>query len=243
MYFFGANDRRGVDDVRLAVHHSSGLQVWTGGGEWIWRPLQNPETLQVSAFVDKSPKGFGMLQRNRDIASFQDEGHQFERQPSVWVTPSGDWGEGSVQLVEIPSDSEIHDNIVAYWRPKSPLQPGGEYPFSYRMAWCWSPPDQPHSAIVQQTRAGTGGGRNRRFVIDFEGDIFADAEKVKTIVPAVAVSPGKLRDVTFSTDEPRRLGRLSFVLDPDAESFSEMRAVLRIGDMPVSETWLYRWTP
>jgi glucans biosynthesis protein len=243
MYFFGANDRKGVDDVRLAVHQSSGLQIWNGGGEWIWRPLQNPETLQISAFVDTNPRGFGLLQRTRDVAAFQDEGHRYERQPSVWVTPLGDWGEGSIQLVEIPSDSEIHDNIIAYWRPKNPLEQGQEYSFSYRTTWCWSPQDKPQQAVAQQTRTGTGGNRNRRFVIDFEGDIFLDSERVKKITPMVTVNPGKVREITFSTDPPRRLGRLSFLLDPDNETFSEMRAVLKSGDEAVSETWLYRWTP
>jgi glucans biosynthesis protein len=243
MYFFGANDRRGVDDVRLAVHQSSGLQMCSGGHEWIWRPLQNPETLQISAFVDKSPRGFGLLQRNRDVAAFQDEGHRYERQPSVWITPAGDWGDGSVQLVEIPSDSEIHDNIIAYWRPRDPLEAGREYPFSYRTTWCWSPPYQPQVAVAHQTRAGSAGGRNRRFVIDFEGDIFADAERIKRIAPSVSVAPGKLRDIAFSADAPRRLGRLSFTLDPGTETFSEMRAVLKDGETAVSETWLYRWTP
>jgi periplasmic glucans biosynthesis protein len=243
MYLFGANDRKGVDDVRLAVHQSSGLQMWNGGGEWIWRPLQNPETLQISAFVDKSPRGFGLLQRNRDVAAFQDEGHRYERQPSVWITPVGDWGEGSVQLVEIPSDSEIHDNISAYWRPKDPLEQGREYSFAYRSIWCWSPPDTPQEAIAYQTRTGAAGGRSRRFVIDFQDDIFADAERMKSITPMVTVNPGRVGAISFSTDAPRHLGRLSFALDPGNDTYSEMRAVLKDGDKPVSETWLYRWTP
>ena len=243
MYFFGANDRRGVDDVRLAVHESSGLQMLTGNGEWIWRPLQNPETLQISAFVDKNPGGFGLLQRNRDVAAFEDEGHRYERQPSVWITPVGGWGDGSVQLVEIPSDAEIHDNIVAYWRPKDPLEPGHDYKFAYRTYWCWMPPDRPNLAVAHQTRAGSAGGRNRRFVIDFAGDIFGEPERLKGITPEVTVNPGKLRDIAFSSDPSRRLGRLSFTLDPENETFSEMRAVLNENGKAVTETWLFRWTP
>jgi glucans biosynthesis protein len=243
MYFFGANDRRGIDDVRLAVHESSGLQMLSGGGEWIWRPLQNPETLQISAFVDKNPRGFGLLQRNRDVASFQDEAHHYEREPSVWINPVGGWGDGSVQLVEIPTDAEIHDNIVAYWRPKDPLEAGRDYAFAYRTTWCWSPPDKPALAVAHQTRAGAAGGRSRRFVIDFLGEVFADAERIKRVAPVVTAAPGKVREIAFSPDGTRRLGRLSFVLDPENETFSEMRAVLTEGDQPISETWLYRWTP
>ena len=216
----------------------------SGGGEWIWRPLQNPETLQISAFVDKNPRGFGLLQRNRDVAAFQDEAHRYERQPSVWINPVGGWGDGSVQLVEIPSDSEIHDNIVAYWRPKDPLEPGRDYAFAYKSTWCWSPPDKRAVAFAHQTRSGAaGGGRRRRFVIDFQGEVFADAERSKRVAPVVTAAPGKVRDIAFSPDATRRLGRLSFVLDPENETYSEMRAVLTEGNQPISETWLYRWTP
>ena len=243
MYFFGDNDHRGVDDARVAVHESSGLQIWNGNGEWIWRPLQNPETLQISSFLDKTPKGFGLLQRERDPGAFEDSQHGYERQPSVWITPKGNWGEGVIQLVEIPSDAEIHDNIIAYWRPKDALEAGHDYSFAYRSAWCVSPPDQPAVAMVKATRIGDGGDRRRRFVIDFVGDLFADFEKVKGIGPNIAVNPGKISDIAFLLDTSRRIGRLSFVLDSQNETYSEMRAVLTQDGKPVSETWLYRWTP
>jgi periplasmic glucans biosynthesis protein len=242
MYLFGSNDHKGADDVRVAVHESSGLQMLSGGGEWIWRPLQNPETLQISAFVDKTPKGFGLLQRNRDPAAFEDMQHHYEAQPSVWIAPSADWGEGSVQLVEIPSDAEIHDNIIAYWRPKNPLEAGQEYAFAYRINWCWSPPDQPSMAVVRDTRIGAFGSKRHMFVVDFQGDLFANADNLKGVVPSITVAPGKTTDVSLTLDTQRRIGRLTFVLDPDAETYSEMRAVLTKDSKPVSETWLYRWT-
>ena len=108
-----------------------------GQGEWLWRPLHNPETLQISAFVDSSPRGFGLLQRDRSYEAFQDDEQRFERRPSLWIEPLGDWGQGSVQLLEIPSDAEINDNILAYWRPKAPMAAGAEVSFAYRQYWCW----------------------------------------------------------------------------------------------------------
>lgn len=243
MYFFGANDRKGVDDVRLAVHESSGLQMLTGAGEWIWRPLQNPETLQLSSFQDKNPKGFGLIQRNRDVAAFEDDSHRYERQPSVWIQPRGDWGEGAVQLVEIPSDLEIHDNIVAYWRPKNPLEAGKDFSFAYSTTWCWATQQHPPGAVAHETRVGSGGGRSRRFVIDFEGDVFRDPVKLAGITPSVSVNPGKLRDVVFTPEPERGIGRLSFELDPGGNTYVEMRAMLLQNNAPVTETWLYRWTP
>ena len=109
-------DRRGVDDARPAVHKSSGVQMHNGYDEWIWRPLQNPETLQISAFLDKDPKGFGLLQRERDFAAFQDDEQRFERRPSLWIEPIGEWGQGAVQLIEIPSecrDQRQHPGLLA----------------------------------------------------------------------------------------------------------------------------------
>ena len=98
---------------------STGLQMLNGQGEWLWRPLHNPETLQISAFLDRNPRGFGLLQRDRDYTAFQDDGQHFERRPSLWVEPIGEWDQGAVQLIEIPTDSEVNDNILAYWRPKA----------------------------------------------------------------------------------------------------------------------------
>jgi glucans biosynthesis protein len=215
----------------------------SGGGEWIWRPLQNPETLQISAFVDKTPRGFGLLQRGRDPADSADSRHHFEMQPSVWITPKGDWGEGSIQLVEIPTDQEIHDNIITYWRPKDALEAGKDYSFAYRTNWCQIPPDRPPMTLVRATRIGALGSKRRLFVIDFQGDLFANADNLNGVTPEVTVNPGKLSDVSLTLETERRIGRLSFGLDPSSETYSEMRAVLVKDGKPVSETWLYRWTP
>ena len=129
-----------------------------------------PNTLQISAFVDSSPRGFGLLQRERSYEAFQDDDQRFERRPSLWIEPLGDWGQGSVQLLEIPTDAEINDNILAYWRPKAPMAAGSEVPFAYRQYWCWNSPERPPLATVTATRSGRGtGGRRRRFTVDFTG--------------------------------------------------------------------------
>jgi glucans biosynthesis protein len=117
MFIFGPNDRMGIDDVRTAAHDSDGLAIWNGRGEWLWRPLTHPETLQISEFIDDNPRGFGLLQRHRAFADYQDLEAHYERRPSLWIEPIGDWGSGAVQLVEIPSNAERHDNIVVFWRP------------------------------------------------------------------------------------------------------------------------------
>ena len=83
------------------------------------------------------------------------------------MTPGEDWGEGSVTLVEIPADREIYDNIVAYWRPRTPLAAGTEHQFTYRLTWCEEPPIDPTLPRVVNTRMGKRFYGGRLVTIDF----------------------------------------------------------------------------
>ena len=117
MFFYGKNDRRMANDWRPEIHDSDGLSMWTGAGEWIWRPLLNPAQLHLNSYFDDNPRGFGFLQRDRNFDHYQDDGVYYDRRPSLWVEPqagpNGGWGKGAVQLVEIPTVDETFDNIVA----------------------------------------------------------------------------------------------------------------------------------
>jgi glucans biosynthesis protein len=242
-YLFGPNDRRNVDDARPAVYESGALQMLNGQGEWLLRPLHNPETLQISAFVDTSPKGFGLVQRERSYEAFQDDDQHFERRPSLWIEPLGDWGAGTVQLLEIPNDAEINDNILAYWRPKAPIPANSEFPLAYRQYWCWVPPERPALATVTSTRVGRGlSGRRRRFLVDFSGDMLG-GEPLPDLKPVLTVGPGSIQFVKLWPYPERKTVRVTFDLDPGNENACEMRLILEAGGKPISETWLYRWTP
>jgi glucans biosynthesis protein len=136
MFFYGENDRRGANDWRPEIHDSDGLSMWTGAGEWIWRPLTNPGQLHFSSLLDENPRGFGLLQRDRNFDHYQDDGVYYDRRPSLWVEPKpGGWGKGSVQLVEIPTVDETFDNIVAFWNPAEKPKAGQELLFGYRLHW------------------------------------------------------------------------------------------------------------
>ena len=242
-FLFGPNDRRNIDDVRPGVYESTGLQMLNGRGEWLWRPLQNPETLQISAFVDATPRGFGLLQRERSYEAFQDDEQRYERRPSLWIEPLGDWGPGSVQLLEIPSDAEINDNVLAYWRPRAPFAAGAEVSLAYRQYWCWLAPERPPFAAVTMTRAGRGSaGRRRRFSLDFSGEMLGDNPPVDP-KPALTVAPGSVQNLRVWSYPERKIVRVAFELDPGNENACEMRLILEEGGKPISETWLYRWTP
>jgi glucans biosynthesis protein len=242
-FLFAANRRRNVDDMRPAVHEVNGLQMLNGRGEWIWRPVSNPEQLQISSFVDENPKGFGVLQRERDFAAFHDDDQQFQLRPSLWIEPIGDWGPGFVQLVEIPSDSEVNDNIIAYWRPRQPMAAGAEMTFAYRQFWCWTTPERPPLATAVGFRIGRGGpGRRRRFLVEFAGG-FLNQDQPPEPKLALGASPGQIVNPRLILDHGRKAARVAFDLEPGSESAVELRLVLEGADGPLTETWLYRWTP
>jgi glucans biosynthesis protein len=240
---FSPLERRGADDLRGAAAEVSGLQMFTGAGEWVWRPVGNRSKLQISEFVDQNPRGFGFLQRDRDFDAFHDVVQHWERRPSLWIEPIGDWGAGSVELLEIPSDSEPAQNIIAFWRGKQGLARGQSYEFAYRQFWCWSPPVAPPKAIAVDARGGRGANaKQRQFLVDFEADFLADPAKAADIKADLTTSPGRIASVRlFPTPGQKRL-RVLFDLDPNGENACELRLALVAQGAPVSETWLYRWT-
>ncbi len=240
---FSALDRRDADDVRNAVAEISGLQILTGGGEWLWRPATNRANLQISEFVDHNPRGFGFLQRGRTFEQFHDDIQHWELRPSLWIEPIGDWGAGSVELLEIPSDTENAQNMIAFWRTKAGLTKGQSAEFAYRQFWCWSPPSSPPLAVTVGSRGGRGSGaKQRRFLVDFQGEALADPAKLADVKPNLSAGPGRIAAYRlFPAPEQKRL-RVQFDLDTAGETACELRLVLESQGAPVSETWLYRWT-
>ena len=252
MFQTGENDRRKANDWRPEIHDSDGLAMQTGAGEWIWRPLRNPRSLSFNAFADRGPRGFGLLQRDHDFANYQDDGVFYDRRPSLWVEPKGDWGAGAIDLVEIPTADETFDNIVAFWNPADKPRPGQELLLGYRLYWGRDAPVQPPLARVLATRTGLGGllGQKRayfswRFAIDFAGGDLALLDSKTVVEPVITASRGR---VEISSARP--LGaingwRAMFDLVPDANSTEPitLRLFLRAGGQPLSETWLYEWVP
>ena len=144
MYWFSETKKETAIDWRPEVHDSDGLAMWSGNGERLWRPLNNPPRIMVSAFADNNPRGFGLLQRDRVFDHYLD-GVFYDRRPSLWVEPlpgpGGEgWGKGSIQLCEIPTDDEIHDNVVAMWVPAEPVPAGAELNLNYRLHWLANEP-------------------------------------------------------------------------------------------------------
>ncbi|MEA2869271.1 MAG: periplasmic glucans biosynthesis protein [Bradyrhizobium sp.] len=242
MFFFGPNDRKEVDDFRPSVHDSDGMAIYNGRGEELWRPLSNPKDLQISTFADLNPRGFGLMQREKNFIEYQDLESNFEKRPSLWAEPIGDWGDGSVQLIEIPTKEEIHDNIAAFWRPKDPLQAKGEHTYTYRLHWG---PDAPKlSSLARFSRTGVGaqGEGVRIFVLDLIGD------RLKSIDPNsthgnVTAEKVEIKNIVTQPNPATGGWRLSFEFSVKEKSPIELRASLTQGNDAISEVWVYRWVP
>jgi glucans biosynthesis protein len=241
MFLFDAKERAEHDDFRPAVHDSDGLALWNGAAERLWRPLHAPRLLQISYFSDAGPKGFGLIQRERRFSEYEDLAAAFHKRPSLWVEPIGDWGRGHVVLVEIPTTDEVHDNIVAYWRPEAPVTAGSEFSLTYRLSWPWDAPDLGGRLRVVRTLIGAGGDERRRFVIDFAGDV-QNRVPASAVTLGIKTNPGTVQESEVA-ENPETAGlRVSFELDPEGAESVEMRLDLRSGERTIAETWIYRWS-
>lgn len=247
MFLHSPSKPRNSDDFRPRVHDSEALTILNGKNEWIWRPLINPRKLQFAAFLDEDPIGFGFAQRKRDFYDYQDLEARYERRPSLWVEPIGSWGRGYVELVEIPTNMEIHDNIVAYWQPRDDLIPGRAYQYNYKLHWGSQPEPEQRLAQVIQTRTGRAGAgvtlenTNRLFVIDFKFSNLSLNTFGDDITPDIMASDGAIKNIVLRSNAEKSGMRLTFEYEPEGSVQADIRAVLQWQDRQVSEIWLYRW--
>jgi periplasmic glucans biosynthesis protein len=256
MFFYAKNDRRGANDWRPEIHDSDGLSIWTGAGEWIWRPLTNPAQNHLNSFFDENPHGFGLLQRDRNWDHYQDDGVYYDRRPSLWVEPKsgahGGWGKGAVQLFEIPTSDETSDNIVAFWNPAEKTKAGQEMLFSYRLYWGTHMPYASPLAQTIATRTGIGGtvGLKRQyyswhFAVDFAGGELGSLPKDANVEAVIGTSKGTTEHITTHYVEEIKGYRALFDIRPpeDSNEIIDLRMYLRIDSRPLTETWIYQWLP
>jgi glucans biosynthesis protein len=251
MFWYSEYDKQYRIDWRPEVHDSDGLAMFTGTGERIWRPLNNPSRVITSSFLDRSPRGFGLLQRDR-LGDHYLDGVNYDKRPSLWVEPIGDWGAGAVQLVEIPTDDEIHDNIVAFWVPGIPAKKGVSYRHRYRLHWLADEPYPPENvARVWATRFGRGGepGKPRpkgvnKFVVEFAGKPLETLPRGAKVSAKISTSRGTISYVfTEPVPDSNRM-RAQFDLACEGNDPVELRLFLATADgKPLSETWACQFEP
>ena len=251
MYWYSERDRIGGDDWRPEIHDSDGLALATGSGERIWRPLNDPPYLTASSFFDNNPRGFGLIQRDRDFENYQDDSVFYDKRPSAWVKPLGDWGRGAVQLIQIPTDDETFDNIVAYWVPETPATRGQALSFDYEIDWVERDPAPETVAMVVSTRQGRGGVPGQpvvagtgKMAIDFAGTVLDGLDTDDGVEAVIEATNGKVLEPirafrVVGTDR----WRLTFDFATEGAGPVSLRAFLRRDGVPLTETWIAdAWT-
>lgn len=244
MYYFSPSRRAGIDDYRNAVHDSEGLAMHTGTGKRLWRPLNNPPSLQFSAFQDEAPKGFGLFQRKRSFHDYQDAEARYDKRPSAWIIPHGNWGRGHVSLIEIPVNNEFNDNIVAFWSPSTPLRQGERADFNYDLVWSQQGSSQPMRARVIASRSGqtVNNPDTFTFSVDFAAEEGAMPDPA-TLRLEVLASAGDIRASHLARLPDSGHLRAAFEYAPAKKENAELQ--LRLSDsngQHIAESWYYRWT-
>jgi glucans biosynthesis protein len=244
MFFLGENTLERPVDFRPEVHDSDGLSLHLASGEWLWRPLENPKAVQVNSFQATNPRGFGLMQRDRDFAHYEDLETRAELRPSAWVEPRGDWGDGTVQLVEIPTSSELNDNIVSFWTPREQPKPGEPLSLSYVLSWYGDDPEMPPAGRVVASRHDYGKVPNvHRFVLDFAGGKLASIPASEVLRGVVTILNGEevatILDQHVVKNDVTGGWRLSCQIQPQKRDTLELRAFLEKGGEALTETWSY----
>ncbi|MFO1161924.1 MAG: glucan biosynthesis protein [Reyranellaceae bacterium] len=242
--FFSGKAAPTRDDYRPEIHDADGLYLSTGKDERVWRPLDNPAALVVTAFQDRTPKGFGLLQRERDFERYQDTGTALEARPSLWVEPRDDWGEGEVRLVEIPSQAETNDNIVAFWVSRQPARKGDRKEYTYRLSSLSDEAALSPAGRVIATRAGLvpSAPKQRRMVVEFAGGELATLAPQQPVTSDVALTNAKVIRTYVEPLPWKKSWRLFIDFEPVGKTPVDMRAALTLHGSRLTETWtnLYR---
>jgi glucans biosynthesis protein len=246
MFWYGEYGREKRIDWRPEVHDSDCLVMWTGNGGRLYRALENYRDFTISTFTDKNPKGFGLLQRDRDQDHYLDPVY-YERRPSLWVEPLHAWGPGHVELVEIPTIDEYHDNIVAYWVPKAQAKAGSKFEHRYRLHWRNDEPYPTELARVFSTHIGRGGEPGTpeplgvtKFVIEFRGKQLDQVRDPKRVVAKVRTSQGSIVSQRIKTVPDTTRFQVHFDVRPERPGAAELEVMLFIDNKPASECWRYR---
>ena len=248
MFWYGEGNRAQALDWRPEIHDSDGLAIRAATGERLWRPLNNPPRAQLNTFGTAAPRGFGLLQRDRNFDHYQDDAVFMEKRPSLWVEPQGDWGAGAVTMFEIPTTTEYDDNIVAFWTPAAPAVAGARLAHDYRLRWIGGEPEPLTVARVVDCRTGQGNlpGQPPRagvtkIVADFQGERLVGLDGASKVASVVAVTGGTLlHSGCYGIDGTADRWRLIMDIERKSAEPVDIRAFLNRGGDALTETLLYQ---
>ena len=244
MFLYGENDKPPFGDYRPEVHDSDGLLIHNGRGEWIWRPFVAFKFPHGNSFLDENPQGFGLMQRQRSFTAYEDPEARYEDRPSLWVQPHGGWTKGAVELLQLPSTKEITDNLVAFWTPTATPKPNEGLDLAYEILWTTTDPEPEALGHVIATRIGRIGHTSHwHLIVDFAGKLLEAAPGQTNFVPDVSLGAGVQGVATnlFKIEETKAWRLAMEIVEPTHPA--ELRALLKSGDRPLTETWSFTWHP
>ncbi len=251
MYWYGDPSFPKPFDFRPKVHDSEGLLIAHKSGKYIWRPIQLGRNIRHCAFWSGDLAGFGLVQRDRDFDHYLDLEARYHERPSVWVEPVGDWGSGCVNLIEIPTNDETFDNVVACWVPEKAPVVGEPIHFAYRIIWLSNPPEPTSVSRVLSTRTGHAHkSTDTMFIVEFSRYVamkFPTDERGEPVLPKVVAecTPGATIKDTMIIKNPENGNwrvALRVAFEPKAEAV-EFNCKLVHNNKTISEVWNYLWKP
>jgi glucans biosynthesis protein len=230
-------------DFRPEVHDSDGLMVASSSGEWLWRPLNNPKRPFTSSFALAGLAGFGLMQRDRAFASYEDPEAQYERRPSVWVTPEGNWGPGRVEMLQLPTPDETNDNVVAYWVPERLPVPGQPIDLAWTLRWQGDAQQRPPNGWALQSRTGRSyaelGPNETQYIVDFDGPALRALAPEATVQAIVSAGrSGRVVETNAYRNRATGAWRMTLRIERlEPTQPIELRAFLQTGSHALTETW------
>lgn len=228
------------------IHDSDGMMLALGSEDSIvWRPLAKRQGVVITQHFDVNPKGFGLLQRFQDEASFATPEKRYHLRPGYWVEPLTNWGEGHVQLVEIASDDVDFDNLALFWVPNSPPKPGDPARYQYRItSMRRAPHSRPAFGIVKHGQVMRLDRPTPKpyLKIEIKFSEIPETVMLSDLTTDVSSFHGVPENIRIERESPYDLV-LSFDLQSEDPERADMRATLLAQGKPISETWSYLWTP
>lgn len=243
MYWYGENSETTISGANPEVHDSDGLLLHQDDNQWIWRPMANPKKPTVNSYAMERLRGFGLLQRDREFSSYEDEEMRYHIRPGAWVVPVGDWGAGSVQTYRNPTNQDSDDNIGAFWVPAETPEVGKPFELEYKIYWISENPDELKlgKCIATRVKPNSQDPDQKIVQIDFKGDRLLDRENTSELEAVVTGSDNAdLSGIQVSKIEESSKIRLTFkVKNKTPTTPVELIAKLRDKDGVLTENWSY----
>jgi glucans biosynthesis protein len=144
-----------------------------------------------------------------------------------------------VRLVEIPTQSETNDNVVAFWVSRSPARKGDRKEYTYRISSLMDEAALSPAGRVIATRTGPvpSEPKQRRMVVEFAGGKLGALDPQQPVTSDVSSTNAKIARSYVEALPWKRSWRLFIDFEPEGKKPVDLRAALQLRGAPLTETW------